>query len=173
MIFDKKCQNLKKVLLHLLNLIYFVFSFACASLTFVSYGEIVFHVGFYLQLLQTVVPAFIAFYLGVDYVTRCKKLQNECSHSQNASSKILAFLSVLFVIRTWKLIMIWSSLSFTLYMMSSMIPELVMSMNDFVFAFYVEDLTNQINELSKSLKLKPMTLERVQSIEKTISQVGK
>lgn len=56
------------------------------------------------------------------------------------------------------------------YSLSNMIPELISSMNDFAFTFFVDLLTNETNEFNKELNRIEMDLDSIEGVESRLQE---
>lgn len=168
-VIQKRRKRFSIIFLIILNWIYFVFSLICAILTFCLFDFELFSVGFFLQVFQTVVPVLISFYLGIDLTRQIKTLQSLRVQQMTGSKfQILLLLLLLVVIRICKIISAVKFLVFVLYMVCPMIPEFVFSTNDFMFSFYVDNLTQKTKIFNENLKLKQLNLKNIQSLRKTL-----
>jgi hypothetical protein len=160
----------------ILNLIYCFFSLIFAFYTFSFLEVLAVNMGMTLQFVQTVVPSLNMFYLSMDFLKNVKidlslKLQKSCAESIKSSSrsKILVCLSVLMIVRAIKLFLAPFFQNF-IYALCTMMPELVASMSDFAFAFYVDNLTNQIKKFNDELRLQQIDWKVAKEVEKALSE---
>lgn len=157
-----------------LNLVYCWFSLILAFCTFETIDEIQLNMGTSLQFVQTVFPSLICFYLAIDVISaRNVKLllkleRNLVRETKNFHKfKLFVCFLILLAVRLTKLL-IGPFITNVIYALCTMIPELVASMNDFAFAFYVDNLTTRIRDFNKCLKTKTMKLKEVKEVEEAL-----
>lgn len=169
-------KNYFKCFIFTLNVFFCLFSSVFAFLTFTTTEVFVFNMGFTLQLVQTGFPTLISFYLGIDLL-RERKLKLSIKNFKSVDKawkntgkfKICICLLVLLIVRSIKLY-IAPTFIHVAYALCSMIPELIASLSDFVFVFYIDNLTNEITKCNKNLRLEQLNLRTVNEIKNSLDK---
>lgn len=167
-------ENHFKFHILLLSSVYCFFSSILALYTFEENARIQLNMGSSLQFIQTSMPILISFYLAFDFVKE-KKIVLSSKVSESLASaesigckfrqlKVILILASLLLIRGFKLY-VSHNLASLAYSLSCMMPELMLSMSDFAFTFFVESVTQKITHFNHELrtcKLDMKTFRRVQ-----------
>lgn len=162
----------------MLNLIYCFFSSVCVFYDFTVSGFSI-NMGTSVQVVQLVSPILITFFLCCNFINRkslnlrLKFLSHFDEPQENSGKmKILFYLMILILVRACKFY-VGKIIVHAVYAASSMLPELIMSLSDFVFAYHVDNLTFEMKNLNKSLKLKQMNMKLVNDVQKNLLKFDK
>lgn len=162
-----------KILIFILNIFYTLFSLIFNAFTFLEYKELKLNMGIMLHMIQTIIPTAMSFYLSLDLMRTRKVALSMRVEKRLFKYKSLAtsLLMVKFLIRVMILIVVrvaklWATPFFAnvAYTLCTMMPELVSSMSDFIFVFYIEALTSEIRNFNNSLKLSRLELNTIQMV---------
>lgn len=174
----------------MLSCAYSFFSVLLALYTFLESGISRLTIGLLLQFVSTLVPLFMSWYLSIDFL-RERKIHLNCKISKRVHKEVdqkeklcrfevSAMLIILLVTRALKL---HHSPKFVniAYALCSMMPELCSSMSDFIFVYFVENLTNEITAFNSQLLIMEeidnekvievkMKLEELQELARNINE---
>jgi hypothetical protein len=176
--YDVEFAKFFSIQIFMLNLVYCFFSLLFAFYTFTVYN-FSFNVGMNLQVFQLIFPTIIQIHLTINFIESINiKMRTELSKSMNETQKtsgkikIAMFLAILITVRAIKTV-IGGRLVDKAYAMSLLMPELVASLSDFVFALHVDNLTTKIKEFNEALRFKPMNLRTVNEVQEALTNFHK
>lgn len=169
-----------KLKLFILSVFYTSLSGLFIARTFQEYTVIVVNIGFVIHFIQTVVPALISFYLGLDFI-RDKKIKVfakiteyfQCISEREHESQVLVAIFILFVARGIKLYVAKGAVVNIAYAMGTFVPELVSSMNDLMYVFCINSLTAKIKKFNHHLSDSEMNLNNFTKIEEELESFHK
>lgn len=157
-----------------LNIVYCFFSLIFVIYNFEVNGKITLNVGITLQAIQTIVPSLLSFYFAIDLMKFKKinlrlKIGKALLHGRSeeirmCKVKLFIRLLVLLLVRAIKL-SIGPTFTNYSYALCTMLPELITSMSDFLFAFYVEVLAIKIAKFNTNLRALEMDLDVMKEVE--------
>lgn len=167
-----------KFIIFMLNLFYVFFSLILSISTFETL-TIKFNIGITLQFTQTITPTLIMVYLALDSlrekkISHCLKVSEKLLKNNKVAVRLcqlrlLSRLLVLIVVRGLKLSQSYGFVNIA-YALCTMFPELVISMSDYAFAFYVEILTLDIKKFNSWLMMNTISSKNMKSIEEKLEK---
>jgi hypothetical protein len=123
-----------------------------------------------LGIFQTYVFAVISFFLACDFQMRGKLLKAQGSSSSRMKWIYLLSVCFLMIVRGLKFLSIYEHLTSVLYTSSAIIPELVMTTNDFAYAFLVDSLADQMKMINDELKSAELDIKILEIVEEKIEE---
>lgn len=161
-----------------LTILYSVASLVSMYFSFSDIKRAEINVGNSLQFFETSIPILINFYIGLDLIQQKKlvlalQLRGSSDEESNMKLRIKLVVRLLIVISARILKFWFEPHSLLTYSGATIIPELTMSINDFIFVFYVEAMTLRIEKFNSHLKSSEMRLENLKIFESEIEELSK